>query len=160
MTKEIGAPPPRSIEVRFGSSRVRAVDVALHATASVDAIPAAHPEVDWDQLHAVEKGRHSPLAARPKQAAPARPGPLLVNAASPVSGGRGVLAVYLAGRDSRGGTFRFLVRTDHGHHVVMADHLTDPGWEADPAVCQALPAYLRDALARHRGRDAAMTPTA
>ncbi|AEY86366.1 hypothetical protein SHJG_1089 [Streptomyces hygroscopicus subsp. jinggangensis 5008] len=30
---------------------------------------------------------------------------------------------------------------------AQADQLTDPGWEADPAVCQALPAYLRNALA-------------
>ncbi|MGW3167935.1 HNH endonuclease [Streptomyces sp. NPDC001142] len=37
-------------------------DVALYATASVDAVPAAHPEIDWAQLRAVEKGRRSPLA--------------------------------------------------------------------------------------------------
>ncbi|WP_217240741.1 hypothetical protein [Streptomyces sp. AC555_RSS877] len=35
---------PQSIEVRFGTSRAAAVDVALSTTASVDAIPAAHPE--------------------------------------------------------------------------------------------------------------------
>ncbi|MEW2513796.1 hypothetical protein [Streptomyces sp. NPDC046870] len=45
-------------------------------------------------------------------------------------------------------TFLVLVRTDHGHHIVItADHLTDPGWEVDPAVCQLLPAYLRNAHA-------------
>ncbi|MFF4717500.1 hypothetical protein ACFY2V_39835 [Streptomyces eurythermus] len=42
-----------------------------YTTASVDAIPAAHQEVDWEQLRAVEKGRRSPLAAPAKQAAPA-----------------------------------------------------------------------------------------
>jgi hypothetical protein len=61
--------------------------------------------------------------------------------------GRTVLAAYLVGRDSRGETFRVDVRTDHGSHVVITtDQLTAPGGEADPAVCQALPAYLRDAL--------------
>ncbi|MFC8247546.1 hypothetical protein [Streptomyces chartreusis] len=40
-----------------------AVDVALYTTASVDAVVAAHPEVDWGQLRTVEKGRRSPLAA-------------------------------------------------------------------------------------------------
>ncbi|MGW3361215.1 hypothetical protein ACWDFL_38600 [Streptomyces bungoensis] len=65
----------------------------------------------------------------------------------PAELGRAVLAAYLAGRDSRSETFRVVVRTDHGSHLVItADHLTDPGWEADPAVCQALPAYLRNAL--------------
>ncbi|WP_244283299.1 hypothetical protein [Streptomyces flavidovirens] len=37
---------PQSIEVRFGTSRAGAVDVALYTTASVDAVPAEHPEVD------------------------------------------------------------------------------------------------------------------
>ncbi|WP_055713590.1 hypothetical protein [Streptomyces torulosus] len=60
---------PQSIEVRFGTSRAGAVDVALYTTASVDAIPAAHPEVDFEQLRSVEKGRRSPLAALAKQAA-------------------------------------------------------------------------------------------
>ncbi|MGX1114877.1 hypothetical protein RKD37_000240 [Streptomyces ambofaciens] len=45
---------PQSIEVRFGTSRAGAVDVALYTTASVDAIVPAHPEVDWEQLRAVE----------------------------------------------------------------------------------------------------------
>ncbi|MFJ4526539.1 hypothetical protein ACIP4Y_37495 [Streptomyces sp. NPDC088810] len=65
--------------------------------------------------------------------------------------GRAALAAYLASRDSRdsrGETFRVVVRADHGNHVVItADQLTDPDWEADPAVCHALPAYLRTALA-------------
>ncbi|WP_019711926.1 hypothetical protein [Streptomyces xinghaiensis] len=62
---------PQSIEVRFGTSRAGAVDVALYTTASVDAVVPAHPELDWGQLRAVEKGRRSPLAALAKQAAPA-----------------------------------------------------------------------------------------
>lgn len=62
---------PQSIEVRFGTSRAGAVDVALYTTASVDAVVPAHPEVDWEQLRAVEKGRRSPLSALAKQAAPA-----------------------------------------------------------------------------------------
>ncbi|MEV5922412.1 hypothetical protein [Streptomyces sp. NRRL S-1314] len=62
---------PQSIEVRFGNSWPGAVDVALYTTASVDAIVPAHPEVDWEQLRTVEKGRRSPLAALAKQAAPA-----------------------------------------------------------------------------------------
>jgi hypothetical protein len=59
---------PQSIEVRFGTSRAGAVDVALYTTASVDAVIPAHPEVDWEQLRTVEKGRRSPLAALAKQA--------------------------------------------------------------------------------------------
>ncbi|MEU7650312.1 hypothetical protein [Streptomyces huasconensis] len=54
---------PQSIEVRFGTSRAGAVDVALYTTASVDAIVPGHPEVDWERLRAVEKGRRSPLAS-------------------------------------------------------------------------------------------------
>lgn len=54
---------PQSIEVRFGTSRAGAVDVALYTTASIDAVIPAHPEIDWKQLHAIEKGRRSPLAA-------------------------------------------------------------------------------------------------
>ncbi|MER6330524.1 hypothetical protein ABT298_14610 [Streptomyces sp. NPDC001034] len=67
--------------------------------------------------------------------------------ADPAELGRAVLAAYLAGRDSRGETFRVVVRTDQGCDVVIsADQLTAPGWEPDPVVCQALPAYLRNAL--------------
>ncbi|MGW2331630.1 hypothetical protein ACWC5C_38595 [Streptomyces sp. NPDC001700] len=50
-------------EVRFGTSRAGAVDVPMFTTASVDAVVAAHPEVDWEQLRNVGKGRRSPLAA-------------------------------------------------------------------------------------------------
>ncbi|GAA2504814.1 hypothetical protein [Streptomyces gobitricini] len=62
---------PQSIEVRFGTSRAGAVDVALYTTASVDAVVPAHPEVDWEQLRAVEKGRRSPLASLRPEPAPA-----------------------------------------------------------------------------------------
>ncbi|MDP9954334.1 MULTISPECIES: hypothetical protein [Streptomyces] len=61
---------PQSIEVRFGTSRAGAVDVALYTTASVDAVPADHPDVDWEQLRAVEKGRRSPLASLRPEPAP------------------------------------------------------------------------------------------
>ncbi|WP_037812568.1 hypothetical protein [Streptomyces sp. NRRL S-1022] len=49
-SRSAGSAPPQSIEVRFGTSRAGAVDVALYTTASVDAAPAGHPEVDWAQL--------------------------------------------------------------------------------------------------------------
>ncbi|MFF9691439.1 hypothetical protein [Streptomyces sp. NPDC014623] len=62
---------PQAIEVRFGTSRAGAVDVALSTTVSVDVVVPAHPEVDWEQLRTVEKGRRPPLAALAKQAAPA-----------------------------------------------------------------------------------------
>ncbi len=62
---------PQPIEVRFGTSRAGAVDVALYTTASVDAVVPAHPEVDWEQLRAVEKGRRSPLASLRPAPAPA-----------------------------------------------------------------------------------------
>ncbi|MFF9179077.1 hypothetical protein [Streptomyces sp. NPDC014793] len=65
----------------------------------------------------------------------------------PTELGRTVLAAYLAGRDSRGETFRVVVRPDNGGQcVITPGQLTDPGWKADPAICQALPAYLRKAL--------------
>ncbi|MER5757371.1 hypothetical protein [Streptomyces sp. NPDC002088] len=60
--------PAESVEVRFGTSRAGAVDVALYTTESVDAL-AARTDVDWEQLRSVEKGRRSPLAALAKQAA-------------------------------------------------------------------------------------------
>lgn len=46
-------------------------DVALYTTASVDGIVPAHPEADWEQLRAVEKGRRSPLASLRPAPAPA-----------------------------------------------------------------------------------------
>ncbi|MER7111161.1 hypothetical protein [Streptomyces sp. NPDC000229] len=50
-------------EVRFGTSRAGAVNVPMFRTADIDALPAAHPEVDWEKLQAVSKGQRSPLAA-------------------------------------------------------------------------------------------------
>ncbi|WP_335939974.1 hypothetical protein [Streptomyces sp. PTD5-9] len=50
-------------EVQFGTSRAGAVDVPMYRVADVDALPAAHPEVDWSALRTVGKGRRSPLAA-------------------------------------------------------------------------------------------------
>jgi hypothetical protein len=38
----------------------------LFRTADVDAVPDAHPEVDWEQLRNVGRGRRSPLAALAK----------------------------------------------------------------------------------------------
>ncbi|MFF2205042.1 hypothetical protein [Streptomyces sp. NPDC058145] len=68
--------------------------------------------------------------------------------ADPAELGRAVLAAYLAGRDSRGETFRVVVRAGDGSQcVITPGHLTDRGWKAESAICQALPAYLRDALA-------------
>jgi hypothetical protein len=62
---------PQSIEVRFGTSRAGAVDIALYTTASVDAVIPTHPEVDWQQLRTAEKGRRSPLASLHPAPAPA-----------------------------------------------------------------------------------------
>ncbi|MFD5910335.1 hypothetical protein ACFWHL_16630 [Streptomyces massasporeus] len=42
-----------------------------YTKASVDAVIPAHPELDWDQLRAVEEGRRSPLAALRPAPAPA-----------------------------------------------------------------------------------------
>lgn len=54
-------------EVQYGTSRAGAVQVSLYRTADVDALPGAHPEIDWAELRHVEKGRRSPLATlRPK----------------------------------------------------------------------------------------------
>ncbi|MFD4946400.1 hypothetical protein ACFWNT_28640 [Streptomyces sp. NPDC058409] len=41
--------------------------------ASIEALPTAHPEIDWEQLRTVQTGRRSLLASlRPKpEAAPA-----------------------------------------------------------------------------------------
>lgn len=68
--------------------------------------------------------------------------------ADPGELGRAVLAAYLAGRPTRGETFRVVVRADDGgQSVITPGQLSDPGWKADPALCEALPAYLRNALA-------------
>ncbi|MFJ6753287.1 hypothetical protein ACIQNI_34710 [Streptomyces sp. NPDC091266] len=55
--------PADSVEVRFGTSRAGAVDVALFRTSDIDGLPTAHPEIGWDTLRAVQKGQRSPLAA-------------------------------------------------------------------------------------------------
>ena len=60
--------PAESVEVRIGTPRAGAVDVALYTTKAVDAL-AARTDVDWEHLRAVEKGRSSPLAAPASQAA-------------------------------------------------------------------------------------------
>ncbi|GAB1340831.1 hypothetical protein ACE1SV_74210 [Streptomyces sp. E-15] len=52
--------------VQFGASKAGAVTVPRFATGHVDDLPATHPEIDWTQLRAVEKGRRSPLAALAK----------------------------------------------------------------------------------------------
>ncbi|MES4909426.1 MULTISPECIES: hypothetical protein [unclassified Streptomyces] len=65
--------PTERREVRFGTSRAGAVMVPLFRTADVDVVVDAHPEVDWEQLRSVGKGRRSPLAAlvKAKEAAAA-----------------------------------------------------------------------------------------
>ncbi|MFI5977772.1 hypothetical protein [Streptomyces sp. NPDC051452] len=71
-----------------------------------------------------------------------------ITAADPTEVGRTVLAAYLAGRSTRDETFRVVVRTDNGYQsVITAGQLADTCWVADPAICQVLPTYLRNALA-------------
>ncbi|MEU2057149.1 hypothetical protein [Streptomyces bungoensis] len=68
--------------------------------------------------------------------------------ADPAELGRTLLAAYLASRDNRGETFRVVVHAGNGSQsVITPADLTRPGWTADPAICQALPAYLRGTLA-------------
>jgi hypothetical protein len=57
--------PADAIEVRFGTSRAGAVDVALFRTSDVEGLPAAHPEIGWGALRALGRGQRSPLAALP-----------------------------------------------------------------------------------------------
>ncbi len=68
--------------------------------------------------------------------------------AAPADIARAVLAGYLTGRERRPSeTFRATARTDTGTTTtVNADELPDGAWEADDAVRQALPLYLREAL--------------
>ncbi|MYW49610.1 hypothetical protein [Streptomyces sp. SID161] len=70
--------------------------------------------------------------------------------ASPADIARGVLAGYLAANPPRGGeTFRAIARPDTGQPAtVTADQLRNDGWTAGPDVRQALPVYLREALAQ------------
>lgn len=55
---------PQSIEVRFGTSRAGALDVALYTTASVDAAVPAHPEVETQRPAAITPRPSPPPAAR------------------------------------------------------------------------------------------------
>jgi hypothetical protein len=68
--------------------------------------------------------------------------------ADPTDIAAAVLTGYLAGSPPPyGETVRALARPDDGSPVtVTADQLPASGWETDPAVRQALPLYLRDAL--------------
>lgn len=68
--------------------------------------------------------------------------------ADPADIARAVLAGYLAASTPRyGETLRATVRPDHGDPVtVNAADLGADAVTADPAVRQALPLYLRDAL--------------
>jgi hypothetical protein len=70
--------------------------------------------------------------------------------AQPADIARAALAGYLAGNPPRAGeTFRAVARPDHGQPAtVTAAQLTDDGWTAGPAVREALPVYLREALAQ------------
>ncbi|MFI1154999.1 hypothetical protein [Streptomyces sp. NPDC020817] len=48
--------------VRFPSSQGGPVDVPLYRAEDIDALAAAHPEVDWPALRTLGKGQRSPLA--------------------------------------------------------------------------------------------------
>jgi hypothetical protein len=69
--------------------------------------------------------------------------------AAPADIARAVLASHLRANPPRlGETFRAIARPDEGAAAtVTADQLTDDGWTAGPDVRQALPVYLREALA-------------
>ncbi|CAK7288566.1 hypothetical protein [Streptomyces misionensis] len=69
--------------------------------------------------------------------------------AAPADIARAVLAGYLATTPARAGdTFRAIARPDEGQPAtVTADQLTNDGWVAGPTVREALPVYLREALA-------------
>ncbi|MET8703610.1 hypothetical protein ABZW10_32885 [Kitasatospora sp. NPDC004723] len=60
-------------EVQYGTSRAGAVEVPFYRSADVDALPGAHPEVDWVELRSVGKGRRSPLARLDSPAVAAAP---------------------------------------------------------------------------------------
>ncbi|WP_411076569.1 hypothetical protein [Streptomyces sp. cmx-4-7] len=54
--------------VQYSTSPAGALDVPLYRTTDIDALPDAHPEVDWEELRRVEKSWRSALAAlRPKE---------------------------------------------------------------------------------------------
>ncbi|MFB7037411.1 MULTISPECIES: hypothetical protein [unclassified Streptomyces] len=56
--------PAEWAEAEFGTSRAGAVQVPLHRAADVDALVDAPPEVDWEELRRVEKGRCSPRCVK------------------------------------------------------------------------------------------------
>jgi hypothetical protein len=68
--------------------------------------------------------------------------------AAPADIASAVLAGYLAASPpAYGQAFRATARPDGGEAVtVTPDQLPGSGWDVDPAVRQALPLYLRDAL--------------
>lgn len=68
--------------------------------------------------------------------------------AAPADIARAALAGYLTIHPPRyGETLRATVRPDTGPPAtVTTDQLTTGSWETDPAVRQALPLYLREAL--------------
>ncbi|MFI8932375.1 hypothetical protein ACIG3E_32520 [Streptomyces sp. NPDC053474] len=55
--------PTETAKVQYGTSKAGAVNVDLFRAEDVDALPAAHPEVDFELLRGLGKGRRSPLAA-------------------------------------------------------------------------------------------------
>ncbi|MEU8469617.1 hypothetical protein AB0F30_17115 [Streptomyces sp. NPDC029006] len=70
--------------------------------------------------------------------------------AAPADIARAVLAGHLAATPAGAGeTFRGLAHAGDGPpHIITTDQLpADDGWTADPDVRQALPIYLREALA-------------
>lgn len=69
--------------------------------------------------------------------------------ASPADIARAVLAGHLTAHPPRPGeTFRAIARPDEGQPAtVTTDQLTDDEWTPGPAVREALPVYLREALA-------------
>ncbi|WP_432030050.1 hypothetical protein [Streptomyces sp. 1222.5] len=71
----------------------------------------------------------------------------------PTALGQAVLAAYLTSRPAPyGETFRVFLRTDTGSHLTLTtDQLPDHGPNADPALRDALPGYLREALTASDG---------
>jgi hypothetical protein len=68
--------------------------------------------------------------------------------AAPEDIARAVLAGYLAATPNpHEETFRATCRTGTAAATVTADQLAGDGWTVEPAVRQALPLFLRDALA-------------
>lgn len=73
--------------------------------------------------------------------------------ADPLDLARAVLAGYLTAHPPRDGeTLRALARPDNGQPITLtADQLPDDAWKPGPDVRQALPLYLREALAADVG---------